>query len=87
MPEKTRNPFPCPECGYEPTYVKNTMYEKGTYRIVRTRKCELCEKSFFTIQEREVVLTQSKVNWPQRFDRAKLVTLENNELKFIKTHD
>ena len=81
MPRLSLNNVPCPNCGAIEHYVKNTLYEKGSYRRIRQRKCEMCGHSFLTRQEQEVVLNDVEITWPDSFRKSKLIEVKAKTTK------
>jgi len=57
---------PCPHCKHPKTYCTITTYTQDMQTIVRHRKCEACNHSFWTTQpfEQPIDPTQTKVIIP-----------------------
>ena len=58
----------CSKCASY-TRVTNTLYEQGSYNIIRQRTCRnwKCGHTFYTRQAQEEVLSEERVEWPQKF--------------------
>ena len=80
MPKISLNPLVCPECGAGSTRVRGSYYTEKQ-EIVRARRCQACEHTFYTIQECEVAIDEGTfaVRFPsfgsQRHSR-KIVKIE-----------